>query len=201
MELADHLEKNCQDQYLYGLCRVAFGAGKLRRSYCFEVSWTGPKVSGVQAIRAKAESQGFLDDKMGDNAFTINSTCAEDIQPESVIDQIKKNCVVDGDANSLTVVALIEAWDAEQKALKEYYAEMERLKKEGVERAELERLAKEKAEEQRKQEEEEAAKRAAALLAAKAAADSDTGAAAVAESIRRVIKNIEDSWMLFEIKI
>ena len=53
MEMGRLLETKGSDKLLYGLSRVAFGSGNMRRQYWFKTDWKGENCSGVKLIKLK----------------------------------------------------------------------------------------------------------------------------------------------------
>eukprot|EP00927_Polykrikos_kofoidii_P014742 TRINITY_DN16509_c0_g1_i1.p1 TRINITY_DN16509_c0_g1~~TRINITY_DN16509_c0_g1_i1.p1 ORF type:complete len:507 (+),score=132.38 TRINITY_DN16509_c0_g1_i1:71-1522(+) len=204
MELSSFLGTNCSDKLLFGLCRVAFGCGRLRRTFNFMVVWQGEKCGGVKAIKLKHECESFMEQQMGEHSFGITGSVADDVSPEAVVAKASASCTVDsGDGDGLSVASMIAAFEEEQESVKQYYANIE-LKKRAAEDAAREAeqaaaAAEAAAAEEEKRRREEAASAAKAAREAEAAKRASAAESDVGNTIQKLGSADADSWCLFEI--
>jgi len=212
VQLSALLEKNHGDKLLYGLVRVAFGKGKLRRAWVFSVHWQGQNCSGVKVMMQKRECAAPMEEKMGDNSFTIDAIGPDDVMPEAVIAKLTSSVVVDGNSSDLSVQSLIDALEEEKEAIRLFNEEQEKKKTEAAaaamrsetERLEAERQEKERLENMAKDEVErlENEKKRIAAEAAEAAAAAEAkkqSAHAVPRGLQEIGDGDDDGWVLFEI--
>jgi hypothetical protein len=85
------------DEVLYGLIRMGFGAGRFRRTYWVHAHWTSDNVPAVKKGKQNA-CAGAMKDLCKPFACEIEATDADEITLEAVIDKLKRSVVSDGTA-------------------------------------------------------------------------------------------------------
>jgi len=218
MEMAKVLEEKGGDKLLYGLSRIAFGSGNMRRNYWFKTDWKGEQCSGVRLIKIKRDCEAPMQTMIGASSFNLACHEPSDISPEAVVAKVKSSCQIEGDGSQLSVSAFVAAYEEEQAEIRAFYeakkkAEEEKLAKLKWEAERAEREAAEAAEaEERKRVEEEARLAEEARLEAEAREKAEREAAAalaaeqkqkmgVALAIKEIGEANTNAFVLFEIEI
>lgn len=137
IEMTTVLQECYNDRVLYGLSRISFmGAQFGRRQFWCGLEWKGEDCSSVKMMRQFRECHDPMSKMIGDRSLTLSNISASEMTPELVVERVKRSCnVTDFD---LTVDAMQNAHDEEQKAIKIYW---DKLKDEEIKR-EQEKIAK-----------------------------------------------------------
>ena len=138
IEMTAVLQQCYNDRVLYGLSRISFmGAQFGRRQFWCGLEWKGEDCSSVKMMRQFRECHDPMSKMIGDRSLTLSNISASEMTPELVVERVKRSCnVTDFD---LTVGAMQNAHDEEQKAIKTYWDKL--LKDEEIKR-EQEKIAK-----------------------------------------------------------
>jgi len=144
MELAKVVHRDHNDKVLFGLARVSFaGDFGLRQFWC-ALEWKGENASGVKALKSYTEALAPMADRIGDRSFTLSNSSAMDLSPQIVVDFVKKSCNVE--FLDVTVEALKNAHEEEQKAIEEYWDKLEAKEKAKVDARNAEKSKREEEE-------------------------------------------------------
>lgn len=123
MELAKVVHRDYNDKVLFGLARVSFAGDLGLRQFWCALEWKGENASGVKALKSYREALAPMADRIGDRSFTLSNSSAMDLSPQIVVDFVKKSCNVG--FLDVTVQALKNAHEMEQKAIEEYWDKLE----------------------------------------------------------------------------
>lgn len=115
------------DQVLFGLLRMGFGAGKFRRIKWICLHWAGEKVSPVKRGRANALKKEIMA-KLGPFSLTVSASSAEEMTLDAIIDKVRRSAVVDGgaadaDEDPYSLESFMKALREEAAANAEFYGE------------------------------------------------------------------------------
>jgi hypothetical protein len=124
-EMSERLRCDHEQDVLFGLLRLGFGTGRLRRTKHVFVHAVGKRVPAVTRGRLSAArpQMGRAIAKLAHCSCVLEVSCAEDLTLEAVIEKVRRASVVDDEVidrdksqrNAYTVEAFREALREEQK--------------------------------------------------------------------------------------
>lgn len=115
------------DEVLFGLLRMGFGAGIFRRVKWICIHWSGDKVTPVKRGQANALSKDMMK-LLEPFSLTIHTSSHDDLALEAIIDRVRRAAVVDGKetdlaANPYSVDEFLKALREEAAAAADFYGD------------------------------------------------------------------------------